>query len=356
MSDQGASSSTLPPCSLRSDENVFPVEDVSSLRYYCHSCDSEFTGLNRGASDELLCSTCLSGFVELIEATPSTSPSSSSSAASNSGGGRPVEIFGDYLFRELQTLQQNLGLTFTSPPFSPRDSMSPQSDASNNSLPTQPGGGEDNARGGRDGIRGINLRNSSGQSLENFFSDLLFRMGGTDVTNSPFFLVGNPGDYAWGREGLDAIVTQLLNQMDGSGPPPLSTDKIKEIPITKVTQEQADAHLQCSVCWETFQVDEFVRKLACDHLYHTPCIEPWLQLHGTCPICRKTLHTESNLGGLNPSDALNMASLASAFLGGARPVSNSNPSGGGSNNQNNGNGSSSSSSASERRFFDMDFD
>lgn len=29
--------------------------------------------------------------------------------------------------------------------------------------------------------------------------------------------LGNPGDYAWGREGLDAIVTQLLNQMDGTG-------------------------------------------------------------------------------------------------------------------------------------------
>lgn len=34
--------------------------------------------------------------------------------------------------------------------------------------------------------------------------------------NMQVFL-GNPGDYAWGREGLDAIVTQLLNQMDTSG-------------------------------------------------------------------------------------------------------------------------------------------
>ena len=28
-------------------------------------------------------------------------------------------------------------------------------------------------------------------------------------------MYGNPGDYAWGRGGLDVIVTQLLNQMDG---------------------------------------------------------------------------------------------------------------------------------------------
>jgi len=37
---------------------------------------------------------------------------------------------------------------------------------------------------------------------------------------------------------LDAIVTQLLNQMDGTGPPPLAKDKIKEIPIVVITQDQ----------------------------------------------------------------------------------------------------------------------
>ena len=50
--------------------------------------------------------------------------------------------------------------------------------------------------------------------------------------------LGNPGDYAWGREGWDAIVTQLLNQMDGTGPPPLAKDKIKEIPVVVITQDQ----------------------------------------------------------------------------------------------------------------------
>lgn len=33
------------------------------------------------------------------------------------------------------------------------------------------------------------------------------------------------GDYAWGREGLDSIVTQLLNQMDNA------TGKIHQISI-----------------------------------------------------------------------------------------------------------------------------
>lgn len=61
-----------------------------------------------------------------------------------------------------------------------------------------------------------------------FFLGLVFRS----------FFLGNPGDYAWGREGLDAIVTQLLNQMDGTGPPPLAKDKIQGIPTVQIAKEQ----------------------------------------------------------------------------------------------------------------------
>lgn len=47
---------------------------------------------------------------------------------------------------------------------------------------------------------------------------------------------GNPGDYAWGRGGLDTIVTNLLNQMEGTGPPPLKEEIISNIPTINVTQ------------------------------------------------------------------------------------------------------------------------
>ena len=58
-------------------------------------------------------------------------------------------------------------------------------------------------------------------------------------------MYGNPGDYAWGRGGLDVIVTQLLNQMDGTGPPPLKGETIDKIPKVKVTQEHIGKRLRC---------------------------------------------------------------------------------------------------------------
>ncbi|CAB0031956.1 unnamed protein product [Trichogramma brassicae] len=54
-----------------------------------------------------------------------------------------------------------------------------------------------------------------------------------------------------------------------------------------------DSKLQCSVCWDDFVVNECVRQLPCQHHFHEPCIVPWLELHGTCPICRQSLGDQS---------------------------------------------------------------
>lgn len=51
-------------------------------------------------------------------------------------------------------------------------------------------------------------------------------------------LHGNPGDYAWGSGGLDAVITHLLNQLDGAGPAPLTQQQIDAIPEAKISAEQ----------------------------------------------------------------------------------------------------------------------
>jgi len=113
--------------------------------------------------------------------------------------------------------------------------------------------------------------------------------GGPLGAGGGFHLHGNPGDYAWGRGGLDAIITQLLNHMDGAGPPPMAKENIQDIPTVKISESQLEKSQSCSVCWEDFSVGEEVKLLECEHCFHSPCIVPWLELHGTCPVCRKEL-------------------------------------------------------------------
>lgn len=85
-------------------------------------------------------------------------------------------------------------------------------------------------------------------------------------------LHSNPGDYAWGQGGLDAVITQvsrdaaaptlafvcppssssssstlsvfsllpqLLGQFENTGPPPAEKEKISSLPTVIVSQEQA---------------------------------------------------------------------------------------------------------------------
>uniref|UniRef100_A0A3B5LS87 RING-type E3 ubiquitin transferase n=1 Tax=Xiphophorus couchianus TaxID=32473 RepID=A0A3B5LS87_9TELE len=102
-------------------------------------------------------------------------------------------------------------------------------------------------------------------------------------------LHSNPMDYAWGANGLDAIITQLLNQFENSGPPPADSDKIKSLPTVEITDEHVASGLECSVCKEDYSVGENVRQLPCNHMFHNDCIVPWLEQHDTCPVCRTSL-------------------------------------------------------------------
>ncbi|XP_028399074.1 E3 ubiquitin-protein ligase RNF126-B-like [Dendronephthya gigantea] len=106
---------------------------------------------------------------------------------------------------------------------------------------------------------------------------------------------GNPADYAWGGRGLDSIITRLLDQMEGSGPPPADATQIESLPTVKITKEDVDVSLECPVCKEVFSLDEEVKKLPCKHYFHEDCITPWLKKHDSCPICRLSLNGRNNM-------------------------------------------------------------
>lgn len=97
----------------------------------------------------------------------------------------------------------------------------------------------------------------------------------------PLFLHSNPGDYAWGNAGFDAVITQLLNNLDGSnsGPPPMPKEQVDSLPTVRISVDQVkNTNLQCTVCMEDFQVADTARQLPCEHFFHEDCIVPWLNL------------------------------------------------------------------------------
>uniref|UniRef100_H3DCY3 RING-type E3 ubiquitin transferase n=1 Tax=Tetraodon nigroviridis TaxID=99883 RepID=H3DCY3_TETNG len=131
-------------------------------------------------------------------------------------------------------------------------------------------------------------------------------------------LHSNPMDYAWGANGLDAIITQLLNQFENTGPPPADKERIKSLPAISITEEHVGAGLECPVCKEDYSVEETVRQLPCNHLFHNDCIVPWLEQHDTCPVCRKSLNGQNTatdppeLAGMNFSPNSSTSSSSSS--------------------------------------------
>ncbi|KAK7038916.1 hypothetical protein SK128_023905 [Halocaridina rubra] len=206
---------------------------ASNARFFCHKCNVEITP----SLPEYVCPRCNSGFIEELEGQADNSDSDTSS---------------DMDFE----------------PFAVWDTLNEISSGPQGS--SSPPAGSSSGQGVRRSqrLRHLNPRHgrrrvSGGDrhALAPLIHDLIMQMttgvieasvgGGAEFSAGPMGfelpgfpvlvasnLASNPGDYAWGRGGLDAIITQLMNQLDGTGPPPLTKDQISQIPIEAITKDQ----------------------------------------------------------------------------------------------------------------------
>lgn len=68
--------------------------------------------------------------------------------------------------------------------------------------------------------------------------------------------------------------------------PPLPSELLDKLPSVVVTKEHVEKGLQCTICLENIELRTQAVQLLCQHLYHKPCIVPWLKKKSMCPMCR----------------------------------------------------------------------
>jgi len=50
----------------------------------------------------------------------------------------------------------------------------------------------------------------------------------------------------------------------------------------------------CSICCDVFQDRDCVRQLPCKHQYHKACVDRWLSLNPTCPLCKDDITNQGH--------------------------------------------------------------
>ncbi|KAG6515420.1 E3 ubiquitin-protein ligase MPSR1-like [Zingiber officinale] len=95
-------------------------------------------------------------------------------------------------------------------------------------------------------------------------------------------LPGDPG----------VISTLMSSDPATDGPSPASKASIEALRVVDL-EENGGAEEECSVCLDGLwrreaapPVEKVVREMPCGHRFHSGCVEKWLGMHGSCPLCR----------------------------------------------------------------------
>ncbi|KAG6396567.1 hypothetical protein SASPL_142719 [Salvia splendens] len=87
-------------------------------------------------------------------------------------------------------------------------------------------------------------------------------------------------------DGSEASFDDLLPSK--SGRPPASKASIDALPSVEV----ASGGEQCAICLEGWEEGEKAKEMPCKHRFHGGCIERWLNVSGSCPVCRYEMPVE----------------------------------------------------------------
>lgn len=260
---------TLRRQALRFTVKMAEAAETQQHRFFCHCCKCE----TNPKLPDFVCPRCDSGFIEEVAEDSSLLQDSTSAASEDSNS----------LFSELwQLLFMERSALLSHPPSSESDPDDIEQVSAGQSRPSPVLPAAAEAREPESPSHPEPERSSRPEQRPPVEGSSMLQ------------LYANPGDYAWGQGGLDAVITELLGQLENTGPPPAEKDMISSLPTVCISQEQTDCRLECPVCREEYSLGESVRKLPCLHYFHSECIVPWLELHDTCPVCRKSLEGVDN--------------------------------------------------------------
>ncbi|KAL5759507.1 hypothetical protein ACOSQ2_018345 [Xanthoceras sorbifolium] len=90
-------------------------------------------------------------------------------------------------------------------------------------------------------------------------------------------------------EGTSSLDSMLRNLATKDGQPPASKASVEAMPSFKIGESEDGEMGECVICLEEYETGEMAKEMPCKHRFHDKCIDKWLGIHGSCPVCRYTM-------------------------------------------------------------------
>lgn len=63
----------------------------------------------------------------------------------------------------------------------------------------------------------------------------------------------------------------------------------------KSADGNVSADSECSICKDEFVDSDLVKRLNCTHFFHSSCIDEWLTINKSCPLCKQSLYQGNSI-------------------------------------------------------------
>ncbi|XP_040382221.1 E3 ubiquitin-protein ligase RNF181 homolog [Oryza brachyantha] len=97
--------------------------------------------------------------------------------------------------------------------------------------------------------------------------------GGAEVMMVQHIIIGDGGG-------------DLFSAGLGGGVPPASKAAIASLKEVRAGEAEEGSLGDCAICLDAFDAG---KEMPCGHRFHGECLDRWLGVHGSCPVCRREL-------------------------------------------------------------------